>query len=67
MQTGKYAAYTHNEGVIKWCINVGNTKNMFTISNSWAKGDIFLLWLPNLSPRLQNTNNLLERKTFCID
>lgn len=50
----KTNAYTDDEGVVEGGKDASHAENMFTVSNGWTKSDIFLLWLPNLSPRLHN-------------
>ena len=40
--------HTYYECVIKWCKNVGNTKNILSISNFGSKSYGLFLWLPNL-------------------
>jgi hypothetical protein len=44
---------TYNEGVVEGCKDVSNTKDILSFTDSGAKGDILLLGLPGLPPRLQ--------------
>ena len=51
----RYNIYcTYNEGVIEGRKDVSNTKDILSFADSGSKGDVLLLGLPGLPPRLQS-------------
>lgn len=49
----KKTSSTYNEGVIEGCKDVSNTKDRLSFTDSGSKGNVLLLGLPGLPPRLQ--------------